>query len=236
MSHREAAVIMKRELRAYFTSPVAYIVIALFLVFNGFFFFKDFFYFRQAEMRSFFQRLPLFFAVFVPALTMRLFSEEKHSGSIEILLTMPVTTYDAVIGKFLAGSVFAALSLAPTLLYMITVIFVGSPDPGPLLGGYIGALFLGASYAAIGVCVSSSTKNQVTAFIIALAVNLTLWLMSNVTVFLPSKLRFLEYFGIDFHFQNIAKGLIDFRDLVYFLSIIVIAVIAAVKIIDERKK
>jgi ABC-2 type transport system permease protein len=119
---------------------------------------------------------------------------------------------------------------------MLTGILVGSPDPGPLLGGYIGALFLGASYAAIGVCASASTKNQVTAFIIALSVNFTLWLMSRVTVFLPSKLRFIEYFGIDFHFQNIAKGLIDFRDLVYFLSIIVIAVMAAAKIIDERRK
>lgn len=236
MRHREAFAIMKRELRAYFTSPVAYIVIAIFLLFSGFFFFKDFFYFRQAEMRSFFQLLPLLFTVFVPAMTMRLFSEEKQSGSIEILFTMPVTSFDAVVGKFLAATIFVASALAPTLLYLFTVIYVGSPDPGPLAGGYIGALLLGAAYAAIGVCASASTKNQITAFITALSVNFSLWLISRITIFLPPKLRFLEYFGADFHFQNIAKGLLDFRDILYFLSIIVIALMLSAKIIEERKK
>jgi ABC-2 type transport system permease protein len=236
MRHREALAITKRELRAYFTSPVAYIVITIFLLFSGFFFFKDFFYFRQAEMRNFFQLLPLLFTIFVPAMTMRLFSEERQSGSIEILLTMPVTSYDAVIGKFLAGAAFVAAALAPTLLYLFTVIYSGSPDLGPLAGGYIGALFLGAAYAAIGVCASASTKNQITAFIIALSVNFALWLISRITIFIPAKLRFLEYFGTDFHFQNIAKGLLDFRDIIYFVSIIVIALMLAAKLIEERRR
>lgn len=236
MRHKEALAITKRELRAYFASPVAYIVISIFLLFSGFFFFKDFFYFRQAEMRNFFQLLPLLFTVFVPAMTMRLFAEEKQSGSIEILLTMPVTNFDVVIGKFLAGTIFAASALAPTLLYLLTIIYTGSPDPGPLAGGYIGALFLGAAYAAIGVCASASTKNQITAFIIALSVNFTLWLVSRITIFLPPKLRFLEYLGTDFHFQNIAKGVLDIRDIIYFLSIITIALILSAKIIEERRK
>ena len=236
MRHKEAVVIMKRELLAYFTSPVAYIVISIFLLFSGFFFFKDFFYFRQAEMRNFFQLLPILFTVFVPAMTMRLFSEERQTGSIEILLTMPITIYDAVIGKFLAGAIFTAAALAPTLLYLFTVLLVGSPDPGPLLGGYIGSLLLGASCAAIGVCASASTKNQITAFIAALSVNFLLWLLNKITVFLPPYLRFLEYFGTDFHFQNITKGLLDFRDIIYFLSVTAIALMAAAKIIDERRK
>jgi ABC-2 type transport system permease protein len=236
MRHKEATVIMKRELRAYFTSPVAYIVISIFLLFSGFFFFKDFFYFRQAEMRNFFQLLPILFTIFVPAMTMRLFSEEKQTGSIEILLTMPITVYDAVIGKFLAGTVFAAAALAPTLLYLLTVLLVGNPDPGPLAGGYIGSILLGASCAAIGVCASAATKNQITAFITALSVNFLLWLIGRITIFLPPYLRFLEYFGSDFHFQNIAKGLLDFRDVIYFFSVIAVALLLAAKIIDERRR
>ena len=236
MRHREALAIMKRELRSYFTSPVAYIVITIFLLFSGFFFFKDYFYFRQAEMRNFFQLLPLLFTVFVPAMTMRLFSEEKQSGSIEILLTMPITTFDAVIGKFLAGAIFAASALAPTLLYLFTVLFTGSPDFGPLIGGYVGAIFLGAACTAIGVCASASTKNQITAFITALSINFALWLVSRITIFLPAKLSFLEYFGTDFHFQNIAKGVFDIRDILYFASIIFIALLIAAKIIEERRK
>ena len=236
MRHKETTVIMKRELLAYFTSPVAYIVISIFLLFSGFFFFKDFFYFKQAEMRNFFQLLPILFTIFVPAMTMRLFSEERQTGSIEILLTMPVTIYEVVIGKFLAGVVFTAAALAPTLLYLLTVLLVGSPDAGPLLGGYIGSLFLGASCVAVGVCASASTKNQITAFIIALSVNFSLWLINKITIFLPPYLRFFEYFGTDFHFQNIAKGLLDFRDIIYFLSVIVIALMIAAKIIDERRK
>ena len=236
MRHREALTIMKRELRAYFVSPVAYIVTAIFLVFTGFFFFKDFFYFKQAEMRNFFQLLPLMFTIFVPAMTMRLFSEERQSGSIEILLTMPVTSYDVVLGKFLAATAFVMATLVPTVIYLLTVVWVGEPDMGPLVGGYVGAIFLGAAYAAIGVCASSFTKNQIIAFITALSVNFFLWLVNKITMFLPAKLRFLEYLGTDFHFQNIAKGLIDSRDIIYFLSIMAISIMLAAKVIEERRQ
>ncbi|MCL1912143.1 MAG: hypothetical protein FWG13_08055, partial [Leptospirales bacterium] len=132
--------------------------------------------------------------------------------------------------------IFTAAAIAPTLLYLLTVMLVGSPDPGPLLGGYIGSLLLGASCVAIGVCASASTKNQITAFIAALSVNFLLWLINKITIFLPPSLRFIEYLGTDFHFQNIAKGLLDFRDVIYFLSVIVIALMAAAKIVDERRK
>jgi ABC-2 type transport system permease protein len=232
---KAARIIMNRELKAYFVSPIAYIVITIFLVFTGFFFFKDFFYFNQAEMRNLFQLLPLMLSFVVPAVTMRLFSEEKQSGTIELLMTMPVTSLDTVLGKFLAGTAFSAIMLAPTLAYLVTLMIVGSPDFGPVIGGYFGALLLAGAYTAIGVLSSSLSKNQIIAFIMAWALNFSLWLLDKVTLFLPSKLGFLEYLGSDFHFQNIAKGLIDTRDIIYFLSIMAIAILVTVKIVDERR-
>lgn len=236
MRRKTVLAITKREIAAYFSGPVAYITISVFLLFSGFFFFKDFFYFRQAEMRNFFQLLPLLFTVFVPAMTMRLFAEERQSGSAEMLFTMPVTAAEAVAGKFFAGVLFMAAALAPTLLYLITVVFVGSPDPGPVIGGYIGALFLGAACAAIGVFTSACSGNQITAFITGMSLNFAFWLISRITVFLPVKLRFLEYFGTDFHFQNIAKGLLDIRDIIYFMSVTALFLIFAAKAIEERRK
>ncbi len=232
---KETFIIMKKELRGYFVSPIAYIVITIFLIFTGFFFFKDFFYFNQAEMRNLFQLLPLMFTFVIPAITMRLLSEEKQSGSIEILMTMPVRTIDVVAGKFLAGTVFVALMLAPTLVYLVTLVIAGDPDPGPIIGGYLGALFLAGAYTAIGLFASSLSKNQIVAFITGWAINFTLWIIDKVVIFLPSKLGFVRYLGSDFHFQNISKGLIDSRDIIYFLSVMALFMLITVKILDERR-
>jgi len=232
---KESFIIMKKELRAYFVSPIAYIVITIFLIFTGFFFFKDFFYFNQAEMRNLFQLLPLMFTFVVPAVTMRLFSEEKQSGSIEILMTMPVSTLDIVMGKFLAGTVFVAVMLAPTLIYLATLIAVGSPDYGPIIGGYLGAILLGGAYAAIGVLSSSLSRNQIVAFITGWAANFSLWIIDKIVMFLPSKLSFIQNLGSDFHFQNIAKGIIDSRDIIYFLSVMAVSILITAKILEERR-
>jgi len=226
--------IMKKELMTYFVSPIAYIVISVFLIFTGFFFFKDFFYFNQAEMRNFFQLLPLVFTFVIPAVTMRLFSEERQSGSIEIIMTMPVSLYDIVMGKLLASLVFISVMLAPTLIYVVTVIIAGSPDPGPIIGGYAGSILLGGAYAAIGILVSSLTGNQIVSFISGWAICFSLWLIDKVMLFLPAKMGFLSFLGSDFHFQNIAKGLIDTRDVIYFLSITAIAVMLTVKGLEKR--
>ena len=234
-NYRCPLIIMKKELMSYFTTPIAYIVITIFLLFTGFFFFKDFFYYNQAEMRSFFQLLPLFFCFVVPAATMRLFSEERHSGTLEILMTLPVSTFDAVAGKIMAGTVFTAAMLAPTLIYIITVIVAGSPDPGPLIGGYFGSLLLGAACSSIGVLCSSFSKNQIIAFILSWAVCFILWLIDKIIIFVPVKLGFVEYLGSDFHFQNVAKGIIDSRDIVYFASIIAVCLLFSMKFVEERK-
>ncbi len=232
---REPLAIMKKELMTYFYTPIAYIVITAFLVVTGFFFFKDFFYFGQAEMRGFFQFLPLVLTLVVPAITMRLFAEEIHSGTIETLMTLPVTTLDAVLGKFLAATAFVSIMLAPTLIYLVTIIIVGSPDPGPIIGGYLGAVLLAGAYSAVGILTSSLGRNQIIAFIAGLIACFFLWLIDKITIFLPSKLGFLEYLGTDYHFRNISRGIIDSRDLVYFLSIIAISILLTTKILEDRR-
>jgi ABC-2 type transport system permease protein len=231
----EIFAVMKKDLNSYFNSPIAYIVITIFLVFVGFFFFKDFFFFNQAEMRSLFQLMPLMLTFVIPAVTMRLFSEERHAGSFEILMTLPVSSRDIVIGKFLAGTIFAAVMISPTLLYLITIIFLGSPDYGSIFGGYFGVVLLSAAYTSIGLLASSLTRNQIVAFISSWAACFLLWMIDKLSLFIPAKLGFLTYFGTDYHFQNIAKGVIDSRDLVYFISVCVLSLMFTIKAIEERR-
>ena len=212
--------IFEKEFRTYFVSPIAYIVISIFLLVTGWFFFMTFFLFDQADLRYFFVLLPITFSFVVPAVTMRLFSEELNVGSYEILLTMPVTFRRVVLGKFLASLVFVAAMLVPTLAYPISVAFLGELDWGPVMGGYIGALLLGGSFCAIGLFASSLTRNQIIAFITGMAICFSLTLVDKMLFFLPQVLvGFLQYLGADFHFRNISKGILDSRDVLYFLSV-----------------
>jgi ABC-2 type transport system permease protein len=232
---REPLAVMKKELMTYFYTPIAYIVITAFLIVTGFFFFKDFFYFNQAEMRAFFQFLPLILTLVVPAITMRLFAEEIHSGTIEIMMTLPVRTIDTVLGKFLAATAFITMMMAPTLIYLVTILIVGSPDPGPIIGAYFGAVLLAGTYTSVGLLASSLSRNQIVAFITGLLACFFLWLIDKITMFFPTRLAFLEFFGTDFHFRNISRGIIDSRDIIYFLSIIVISILLTAKILDDRR-
>lgn len=220
--------IFKKEFMAYFVSPIAYIVISIFLLITGWFFFTTFFLNNQANLRNFFALLPIIFSFVVPAITMRLFSEELNVGSYETLLTMPVTLRDVVAGKFLAALAFVITMLVPTVSYPITVSFLGRLDWGPVAGGYIGAILLGAAFCSIGLFASSLTRNQIIAFIIAVAICFVLTLIDKMLFFLPrSLLGFFEYLGADFHFENISKGIIDSRDVLYFLSVSFIGLYAA---------
>ncbi len=213
--------IFRKEFRHYFVSPIAYIVISIFLLVTGWFFFSTFFLYNQANLRSFFSLLPLTFSFIIPAITMRLFAEERNVGSYEILVTMPLTFVDVILGKFLASLAFVAAMLVPTLAYPITVSFLGQLDWGPVLGGYLGAILLGAAFCAIGLLASSLTRNQIIAFIIGMVICFSLTLINKMLIFFPeSFLGVLEYLGTDFHFQNISKGVIDSRDMLYFLSVI----------------
>lgn len=233
-----ALVILKRELAAYFASPVAYIVTGLFLIVSGVFFFMTFFLANRAELRNFFSLLPITLSFFIPALTMRMLAEEKRSGSIETLLTLPVTAFDVTLGKFLAACISGATLLVPTLAYVVTCCIFGAPDAGPIIGGYFGALFLIAAFSAIGLFATSLTKNQIIAFFIACPICLAFSLLGGFLVFLPSWLvNFCSYFSAYSHFVSISRGIIDTRDLIYFVSLTAIFFALTVEILkgDSRR-
>jgi len=232
---RQAFFIFKREFRTYFVSPIAYIVISFFLLVTGWFFFTTFFLYNQASLRNFFSLLPIIFSFVVPAITMRLFSEEFNVGSYETLLTMPVTFLDVVLGKFLASVAFIAAMLVPTLAYPLTVGFLGQLDWGPVVGGYIGAILLGAAFSAISLLSSSMTRNQIIAFITGMAICFSLVMIDKMLFFLPRfSLVFFQYLGADHHFQNISKGIIDSRDILYFLSISFIGLYGTHLVLQEK--
>ncbi|MFO7460126.1 MAG: ABC transporter permease subunit [Desulfatiglandales bacterium] len=232
---RQVPHIFKKEFRTYFVSPIAYIVISIFLIVIGWFFFSTFFLFNQAGLRNFFLLLPIVFAFVIPAVTMRLFSEEYHVGSYETLLTMPVTFREVVLGKFLAGVAFVAAMLFPTLAYPVTVSFLGDLDWGPVVGGYLGALLLGASFAGVGLFASSLTRNQIVAFIIGVAICFALVLVDKILFLVPAVLAgVLQYLGAGYHFDNIAKGVLDSRDILYFLSLIFLSLYATYLAMEEK--
>jgi ABC-2 type transport system permease protein len=224
-----------KELKDYFLSPIAYIVISTFLLVTGWFFFTTFFYFNQADLRNFFDLLPITFSFLIPAITMRLFSEELNMGSYEMLLTLPVTFNDILVGKFLAGVLFVTAALIPTLAYPVCIAFMGQLDWGPVISGYAGAIMLGAAYTAVGLFASSLTRNQIIAFIIGMAICFTLTLMDKMLLFFPrSVLGFVGYLGADFHFKNISKGIVDSRDILYFLSVVFVGLYSANIVMQEK--
>ncbi len=228
--------IFRKEFRTYFVTPIAYIVISIFLILTGWFFFSTFFLYGQAEMRNFFTLLPMIFSFIVPAVTMRLFSEEFNTGSYELIMTMPVRTVDIVMGKFLAATAFVIIMLAPTLVYGIFIAFLGDLDWGPVIGGYAGAVLLGAAFSSIGLLASSLTKNQIIAFITGMSICFVLTLIDKMLFFLHSgALDVFQYLGADYHFQNIAKGIIDSRDLLYFASLCFVMLYLTSLIAQEKK-
>jgi len=227
--------IFKKEFSDYFISPIAYIVISIFLLVTGWFFFATFFLYGQASLRNFFSLLPLIFSFVIPAITMRLFSEELNIGSYETLLTLPVTFRDIILGKLLAGTALIIAMLLPTLAYALTVTMIGQLDWGPIIGGYMGAILLGAAYASIGLFASALTRNQIIAFIVGMAICFSLTLIDKMLFFIPqSLLGIIGYLGADFHFQNISKGIIDSRDILYFLSITFIGAFGAHLALQEK--
>ena len=230
------AVIVKRELGAYFTGAVGYIVIGLFLLISGFLFFNVFFLENRAELRRFFSTLPVLFAFFIPAVTMRLFAEERKSGSLETLMTLPVSSVDVVMGKFWASLAFTSVMIAPTLIYALTASLFGSLDAAPVVCGYLGAVFLAAAFCSVGLFASASTKNQIVAFFIGWALCILLALIDQFLLFLPARLaNFLGYLSAGSHFTSVSRGIVDSRDLVYFVSLTAVFLTLTVKTIDSRR-
>ncbi len=230
-------IIMKRELASYFSSPIPYIVGVVFLLVAGFLFFPFFFIGNRAELREFFRMLPIEFSLFIPALTMRLFSEEKRSGSLETLMTLPVTTGDVVAGKYVAALIASLVLLLPTLFYAVTCCLFGGPDMGPIIGGYLGAIFLAASYTAVGLFASSSTNNQILAFFVAFAICAVLSMLSMFAVFLPGPVvSLVTFISATSHFDSISRGVIDTRDIIYFVSLTALFLTLTVRMIQNSRK
>src|SRR5579864_4872029 len=226
---RNVGIIMRRELASYFATPLAYVFIVIFLLLaNAFAFYLGAFYERgQADLDSLFGFLPWLFLFLIPALSMKLWAEERNSGSIELLMTQPVTLREAVLGKFVAAWIFTAFALALTFPLWITVNYLGQPDNGAILAAYLGSVLLAGGFLAIGSCMSALTRSQVIAFILAVVACFALvmigypgvidlfrsWAPQALTDALAS-LSFLT------HFDSIRKGVIDVRDLLYFAMLI----------------
>lgn len=216
---RAALSIIARELRAAFLAPVGYIVAIVFLVMTGWLFMQPFFLYGRADLRGFFELLPLTLALMAPAVTMRAFAEEFSTGSFEVLTTLPVTRLDVLIGKFTGAVGFMTLALTPTVLYPVVIARMGDLDWGPVIAGYLGAVLLVGLYCAAGLLASALTRNQIVAFVIGLAITLSLALIDDVLIYVPGRITTaVQYVGADYHFRSIARGVLDSRDLVYFLS------------------
>ncbi len=227
--------VFKKEMKTYFNSPIAYIIIAAFLLIAGWFFSAALFLVNEASLRNVMGVVPVIFIFFIPAITMRLISEEKKIGTIEIMLTMPLKESEVILGKFLASLALLLIALVFTMLYVITISILGNPDPGPVWGTYIGLLLMGGAYIAIGIYASSVTENQIVSFIVAFLIIFVFFMLDKVLFFVPAYLAgILEYLSIDFHFNNIARGVVDSRDVIYYLSIIVFSLAMATQALTRR--
>ncbi len=235
--------VFKRELREYFTTPLAYVFIIIFLALSMAFTFYlgNFYTNRQANLTSFFAFHPWLYLFLVPALSMRLWSEELKTGSIELLMTLPITTMQAVLGKFLAAWLFIAVALGLTFPIWITVNYLGNPDNGIVLSAYIGSWLMAGGFLAIGSCISATTKNQVIAFIISIVVCF-MFLLSSFPIVLDA-FRWLPQLLVDTivslsfiaHFNSISKGILAVQDIVFFALLIAFWLIANVAALEMKK-
>jgi gliding motility-associated transport system permease protein len=236
--------IMKRELGGYFTSPIAYVFLVIFLILTGFFTFTvgNFFERGEASLVSFFTWHPWLYLFLVPAVGMRLWSEERRLGTMELLLSMPITTWQAIVGKFLASWLFLALALALTFPVIITVNYLGHPDNGVIVAGYVGSLMLSGAYLAISCMTSALTRNQVISFIISVVICLFLILAgyTPVTDLLtrwanPVIVNVIAAFSVMTHFEGFQRGVLDTRDIIFFVSLMGFALFTTGVIIRNQR-
>jgi ABC-2 type transport system permease protein len=239
---RNSLTVAVKEFRTYFRTPIAFIYLSFFLMVMGYLFFwmgaVPFFKRGIVEMRGFFDPLPIVFLFFIPAISMRMWSEEKKLGTLEILLTLPLREWEVVAGKFLAGLGLLGVSLVLTFPIPVILSLIGDPDFGPIWGGYLGTLFLGAAYLAIGLFASSLTENQIVAFILAVVMCFVFYIMGVFTMqgILPAFLeRYLTYMSLLYHFQSIQRGVLDSRDIIYYVSIILFFLFLNVYVIRHRR-
>ncbi len=216
--------IARKEFRTFFNSPVAYIVLGIWLLIAGYLFFGTLFLAGQASLRAFFAIAPMLFVVFAPALTMRLIAEERKSGTVEWLLTQPVQDWEIVLGKFLASLGTVCVGLAFSFIYAFTVAGLAGKnqvfDWGPVFAGYFGLLLLASAFLSIGLFASALSKNQIVGLITGFVICLAFYLVDKFAILFPNAFgQALQYLSVDFHFENIARGVIDTRDVFYYLTL-----------------
>lgn len=235
--------VLKRELKSYFSTPLAYVFLVVFLFFSAYLTFKQgFFELEQADMNAFFMNLPLLFVFMVPSTAMRLWAEERKTGSIELLLTLPITVTQAVLGKFFAAWLFLLIALLLTFPMVITICYLGEPDIGLIITGYLGSFFMAGAFLAIGCFFSAASKNQVISFVLSVVACAILVFagmpttMNYLSTFLPAGLvTIISNMSFQSHFESIQKGVLEFKDLSYFVLLIIGWITACSILLDERK-
>lgn len=234
---RSIPFIWKREVRAYFTSVVAYIVVDLFLLITGALFWLNYFQeINLLSMRSFFNSAPLFLAFFAPAITMGLLATEKRDGTLELMMTMPVSDFEIVVGKFLAACTLLGVVFLMTVPYGYFLSTLGDLDWGATAAGYVGLMLLGSAYCAVGIMASSWTRDQVVAILVAFSICFGLYIVDQLAGDPTGTTAVVvQNLSTNYHFQNIARGVLDLRDVVYYLSVIVICLVIAQASIASRR-
>lgn len=235
---RNVWVIAKREFSAYFTSPIAYVAISVFLVVVGlkFFVIDEFFEVGQASLRSLFELLPIFFLFYLPAISMRLVAEEKRAGTFELVMTLPITDAQIVLGKYLGAVGFLVVTLVLTLVYPALLAVLGNPDGGIIIGSYLGVFLLGASYLAIGIMTSAWTTNQIVGYVLGAVLAALFYFQDRlVGLFWEGARRVMELSSMGAHYANFTKGVVDTRDLVFFLSVISFSLLVATFSLTSRR-
>ena len=236
--------VVRRELGSYFATPVAYVFLVIFLVLAGIltFYVGDFYERGQADLQPFFIMQPWLYLILVPAITMRMWAEEAKGGTLELLLTLPLTLWQAMLGKFLAAWLFIGLALALTFPIWVTVNYLGSPDNGIIVAGYLGSWLMAGTFIAIGACLSALTRSQVVAFILTALVCVLLILVGQPQVLdlfqggWPRRLiNAVGYLSMLRHFEAISRGVLDLRDLLYFLLSIIGWLLAGVLLLDLKR-
>lgn len=240
---RDIGIIFRREFRTYFYSPIAYVFSIIFIILNSGLYMFHFFFFGNADMRAFFSSLPLTLGlIFIPAVSMRLWSEEHKLGTVELLLTLPMKTEHIVLGKFVASFLFYLVALAGTLVIPVMLLILGKPDFGPIIGGYFGAVLLGAFFLAVGIFISSFFADQIVSLIIT---SLTCGFLALIGwQYVPMVIdgwisglgEFLySYVGVTRHFNDIERGVVDIKSIVYFLSFTALFLYLNAKSLERRK-
>ena len=234
---RNINTVCKRELGGFFNSPMAYIFLVIFAIVNGYFFTNTFFLFGQSDLRVLFDIVPLVYLFFIPAVSMGLIARENNLGTMETMSTMPLYSYEFVIGKFLAAFLLILLGLVATSIHLFTLISVGTNvDYGAIFSGYLGLALMGGTYAAIGTYASSVTENQVVAFIVGVFIVLVFFMLDKTLVFVPTSIAgFVQFLAVDYHLSNISRGVIDSRNLVYFFSVIGFFIFLTIQTLEMKR-